>query len=316
MKFIPSKAGLIWRLYAFLILGLLTLLLSALENQWWVGQVLANLRLHNLAALGLIVIALLFLKSWKVGLTGLGAVLVGMTWITLSVTKNVAKPAKTTSHQSFRMMSWNILSSNQNFDLVLNEIRLQDPDVLILMEVTTEWEPVMSALRKRYPFEIIRTPPGNFGIAMFSKTQPSAQRAPDFTGYGIPSTQMTLQIYDQEISIIGTHPIPPVRAEAYALGEQHRANLIKLLQADNHPMILAGDFNQTPWTAAYQKLLASTDLDRAAPAWKATWQAPLPFAALPLDHIFVSEHWSVSEFKVGPLCGSDHAWLRADLVLD
>ena len=77
-----------------------------------------------------------------------------------------------------------------------------------------------------------------------------------------------------------------------------------------HRMILAGDFNATPWSAEMQRLDEDLGLirrDRFVPTWPAQvlgrrW--PLPF--LPIDHVYAGPGWATVKVERGPWLGSDH----------
>ncbi|MBV8593019.1 MAG: endonuclease/exonuclease/phosphatase family protein, partial [Caulobacteraceae bacterium] len=82
---------------------------------------------------------------------------------------------------------------------------------------------------------------------------------------------------------------------------------------DRRSLILAGDFNSTPWSAALRRLDRALGLERRTRAMftfpvqpysrYALW-SPLPF--LPLDHVFAGEDWKTVRVTVGRNVGSDH----------
>jgi endonuclease/exonuclease/phosphatase (EEP) superfamily protein YafD len=86
-------------------------------------------------------------------------------------------------------------------------------------------------------------------------------------------------------------------------------------------MILAGDFNSTPWSFARReddRRFGLIRRDRAMWSWPAEFvgphgfQAPFPF--LPIDHIYAGPGWATVSVSRGPRLGSDHYPLIAVLA--
>ena len=72
------------------------------------------------------------------------------------------------------------------------------------------------------------------------------------------------------------------------------------------PVILLGDFNTTPWSPAYRKLVADTELGSASGGRIATWPVWMAPLRVPIDHILVRGPVTVLEAERGPDLGSDH----------
>jgi endonuclease/exonuclease/phosphatase (EEP) superfamily protein YafD len=103
-------------------------------------------------------------------------------------------------------------------------------------------------------------------------------------------------------------PIPP--------GVQHMdiADLSRwLTRFDAASLIVCGDFNSTPWSAALQRqdrLFGLERRSRALLTWpvqpysKLRLRFPAPFLAL--DHIYAGSDWETVSVRRGPRLGSDH----------
>ena len=88
-----------------------------------------------------------------------------------------------------------------------------------------------------------------------------------------------------------------------AVQEKTLGILIHHLPTDR--MILAGDFNSTPWSFTRQrddKAFGLIRRDRALASWP-TW-SPVPFLAI--DHIYAGPGWATVKVERGPKLGSDH----------
>jgi len=94
---------------------------------------------------------------------------------------------------------------------------------------------------------------------------------------------------------------------------------------DRYPrdrLILAGDFNLTPWSfalRAFDRRIGLERRDRAIGSWPAMqwWQGRLVMlpAALPIDHIYAGPGWRTVRLIRGPRVGSEHYPLVIDLAL-
>ena len=82
-------------------------------------------------------------------------------------------------------------------------------------------------------------------------------------------------------------------------------------------MIVAGDFNTTPWSPHFGDLLAAAGLRNAAegkgyiPTWP-TWFWP---ARIPIYYVLLKGPIAVTTVRRGPAVGSDHFPIIADLRL-
>jgi endonuclease/exonuclease/phosphatase (EEP) superfamily protein YafD len=87
------------------------------------------------------------------------------------------------------------------------------------------------------------------------------------------------------------------------------------------PVIVAGDFNQTPWTPWHRAFRERSGLvDAAGTSWPEATRRPfggLPWSLLatPIDRVLVRPGIGVTGFHVGPQFGSDHNPVTADLVM-
>ena len=111
--------------------------------------------------------------------------------------------------------------------------------------------------------------------------------------------------------IVITHPLIPVTSS----WTQARNNLLSIAgdtakTADK--FILMGDFNTTPWSAAFRDLPGKRAGD---PRFSATWPTFFPVMGISIDHILASDNLELVEFKVLESVGSDHYPLMAKFRL-
>jgi endonuclease/exonuclease/phosphatase (EEP) superfamily protein YafD len=104
-----------------------------------------------------------------------------------------------------------------------------------------------------------------------------------------------------------TWPVPPRPHQA-----QSRAVAERLAVFDRSSLIVAGDFNATPWSFALRRQDARFGIPRLTralatwPAARTQWGFTLPFAILPIDHVYAGPSWRLISLRRGPRLGSDH----------
>ena len=109
--------------------------------------------------------------------------------------------------------------------------------------------------------------------------------------------------------VIGVHEAWPTDPDQ-AYQERRLAGAIA--QIPNARLIVAGDFNSTPWSFARRRwdaVIGISRRERALPSWPAhtykrlKWLG-LPF--LPIDHVYAGPAWATVSVERGPRLTSDH----------
>ena len=172
------------------------------------------------------------------------------------------------------------------------------------------------ALRRR----LCRSGPGedNFGIAVFSRL-PLAEAGVHTLGEaGLPSLSMRVDVGGVELTLLATHPTPPIPARRFHLRNDQLARLGELIDSSSRPLVLVGDLNMTMWSPWYRRLTGTRRLfnSRRGFGVQGSWPACLPeFLRLPIDHCLLSDGLSVAGCSLGPDIGSDHLPLLVDLLV-
>mgnify|MGYP001254151260 CR=1 FL=1 len=216
-----------------------------------------------------------------------------------------------------RILQANILSSNTNAPALLALVARENPDVVVLEEPTVRWLRDLAPLSDRYPIHAARPREDNFGAAIFCKT--NARSAEIFLlsdPEEAPSSQARIGVGDKTITVVGTHPLAPC-CEAMWRGRNAFTHELALrLKATQGPLVVTGDFNNTPWSATFQDFLATSGLRDSAQGHGPlpTWPTANPLLRIPLDHCFVSRDVQVIAKRLGPDIGSDHLPLIIDIA--
>jgi endonuclease/exonuclease/phosphatase (EEP) superfamily protein YafD len=213
-----------------------------------------------------------------------------------------------------RIVTFNVWSGNRQIDDIAQFLVATDADVVVLEEiVTSQRERLRLLLKAKYPYFI-----GRYDVVMFSKypisaagqirggsTNPRARRA--------MLTWTTVEIKGTTFDIAGVHNAYPFNATDQAT---YMPTLIDFARERERPLIVAGDFNLTPWSVKLQRFAQETGLRRFntfTPTWPMNRRTLPPFVAI--DNIFASPEFARIDVKVGPPLGSDHRPVIADIAL-
>jgi len=295
--------------------GMAAVLLGFLGGVNWFADLFAQLRVQwAIGFLGLIVLFLLMRrKRWALICLAMFALNGIPIAPYVAGTFNPAiqqKAVKNQTGDSLRLMSLNALTHNKNHIGVINSIHDTSPDFLILMEIDSRWQQVIEAkLSADYPHAVFEARDDNFGIAFLSKRSWSEQEIFSSGAFQVPSIDVTFPRPDQKpLRIIATHPVPPMSPSRWKARREQLGNAARRFDSSTGNLMV-GDFNLTPWSPNYKKVLAAGSLRDAskpfglAPTW---YVFPSWIGALKIDHAFVSEDISVTGLKIGPDVGSDH----------
>jgi endonuclease/exonuclease/phosphatase (EEP) superfamily protein YafD len=219
--------------------------------------------------------------------------------------------------RTLRVLSLNVHTQNDRYDLVKAYVSGIDPDVILLAEVNARWLQGLADLRVAFPHVVQHPRDDNFGIALFSKLPFKAAQVVTAGEAAVPSLLAELDVGGRTFTVLGTHPLPPVGREYARLRNEQLAALPGLLAARSGPAVIVGDLNTTPWSYYFQRLLQDTGFGDSARGHgiQPTWPASVFWLRIPIDHCLVSRDLHVLNRQVGPFVGSDHLPLAVELRL-
>lgn len=214
---------------------------------------------------------------------------------------------------SVTILSHNIRAANRDLTATVAAIGQADADVVLLQEVTPGVRALLVDGPGGYPHA---TPcPNDVCGLLIASRWPIADsdyflRDAQGERMGPPLLWARIAAPAGAFTVATTHYPWPLPAERQAKKRQSLAQA--LTRTDRGALILAGDMNLTPWSAAMRAQDASfqplTRMTRAAFSWPAT--VPL----LPIDQLYAGPDWAcVSAEALGPT-GSDHRPILATLV--
>jgi endonuclease/exonuclease/phosphatase (EEP) superfamily protein YafD len=296
---------------------------SMLAAWHWLAELTVHFAPHYLVA-SLVLGAVLGLgRRWVWALLCAGVLALNLWRVWPYLESPSVVEARSGPEAGIRVLQWNVNFRNRDPEPALAWIleREMGVDVVVLLEVTHLWRPVLDALARFYPHSLIETREDNFGIAVFSRLPDSDLRLLTHRGSGLPSVLAIGSSPAGEIfALWAVHPPPPVGPELAALRNRQIATLIDALRDPAMPMLVAGDLNMTPWSPWFARLVREAGLrdSGAGRGVRPTWApAPVPaWLGLPVDHLLGTPEFRVLARELGPRMGSDHRPLVTEMILE
>jgi endonuclease/exonuclease/phosphatase (EEP) superfamily protein YafD len=227
-----------------------------------------------------------------------------------------AAPTVAVDGAPLRVLVLNVHTASTAHDRVRALLDEIDADVVALLEIDRRWLSALAPSLTRYAGHIEEPRDDNFGIALYARRPLAAARI-DMQGGFLPTIVARL---DSGVSIVVTHPIPPVSAETARDNARHLAAVGDLAASLAGPRIVVGDFNATPWSRPFAALVARSGLRDSRLGFGV--QASFPAAGgwltalrIPIDHALVSPDIAVTARRVERDVGSDHLPVVLDLAI-
>ena len=285
------------------------LLVSIIPNiyaEYWLSDIFANFKVQFL-----IIAVLLLIISWFIlNLKKIASIflLFSIAWNSYYIVPLYfgSNDSRISHENTIKISSVNLLSSNTQVDLVQDFIQEEDPDILILMEVTPEWQERLTPILNNYTYIKMLPRPDNFGIAMLSK-QEMRCNTEYFDLNDKPSLIAEIFINNKPLTIVATHPVPPVNQFTFLNRNQQLKNILKSQPRFSKNLVIIGDLNTSSFSNHFRKLTNGNLKDsRDGFGILPTWPADFKFLQTTLDHCLVSEHLQILERTTGKNTGSDH----------
>lgn len=205
----------------------------------------------------------------------------------------------------------NVLMTNRNAATLIDIVREESPDILLTLESDKWWEKEILCLEETYPYTV-KCPLDNlYGMHLFSKLALHNSEIKHLVEEGVPSIHTQIEIDGGEkIRAHFLHPYPPVPEYSDSSSERDAELIVvaKSLQEFEAPTIVAGDLNDVAWsetTRLFRKISGLLD-PRVGRGMYNTFNAYHWFLRWPLDHIFLSCHFQLSDMRRLRKFGSDH----------
>ena len=127
-----------------------------------------------------------------------------------------------------------------------------------------------------------------------------------------------VQVEVDGLTLLGIHPLSPTDEQRAHERNQQLGFVREWFKSTTGPRVIAGDFNSTPWSYPFRRLVNETGAMNSQRGFGLQASYPVRASALlriPIDHLLHSDDLAVVDRRLGPALGSDHFPLVVDLAL-
>jgi endonuclease/exonuclease/phosphatase (EEP) superfamily protein YafD len=216
-----------------------------------------------------------------------------------------------------RVMLVNVNTELGSPEKLAAAIEDEKPDILILEEINDQWIKKLSSVLDAYPCRSIQTRDDNFGIGLLCRTPCTTAEITYIGDAGVPSIVAEIMQGPQKLTLLATHPLPPVSSRYAALRNDQLKKVAERAVAISGPLILLGDLNVTPWSYYYREFVSTSGLQNSSEGRGiyATWPSVMPLLLIPIDHCLHTDGIIIQQQRVGRSLGSDHYPLIVEFAL-
>jgi endonuclease/exonuclease/phosphatase (EEP) superfamily protein YafD len=198
------------------------------------------------------------------------------------------------------------------------------PDIVILQEANASLAKMGLGISDLYPYQIREPDNGSFGMILlsrhpFSETKKQILEGPVFKNFYLRASIQIPGIKDP-LAFYALHTLPPMGQEDWQQRNFELEQTARAIAEEKSPnIILAGDWNISPFSPFFRDLLSTSGLKSRFPGLTTipTWPAEFrvfPFQ-IPLDHMLHSDSVIPISKKRLPPMGSDHYPVLAEFAI-
>ena len=315
-----------WARFALLAVAALLLAVTILplfeSDEWWIR--LWDFPRLQIAALIAVVLAGLALvgprdRRFAAVAIALVAALLWQLWRVAPYTPpwpvTVPSAERCAPGNSLSLLNANVLLTNRDFDALLNLVREREPDMLLLLETGPEWARRIAPLYARYPHRVGEPLDNTYGIILLSKLPLEDAAIRHLVQPDIPSVKARVRLPSgAHFDFYGLHPEPPVPGDDSGERDAELVLVGSEVRDAGRAAIVLGDLNDVAWsdTSKLFRDVSGMEDPRVGRGMYASFPVDYPFLRYPLDHAFVTPHFTLQEIHRLRSIGSDHfpMWFR------
>jgi vancomycin resistance protein VanJ len=230
--------------------------------------------------------------------------------------------ARAESARHLRLMTYNVNYANPDPKTALDAIAAEDADVVLLQEVTAEWQRELAErFAKQYPVQVFRIHSrAAGGLAVLSKLPIKAEEVLPCPERGwFPSERLVVEAAFGALQILNVHLRPAIDGGSWFKGfmttpplRRREIEAYWRRLARDLPTIIAGDFNEDPSGSAIA-FLSRQGLARVPTAGPTTWHYEHTVGGktndllrMDIDHVMVDRTLIGRDGRVLDAGTSDH----------
>lgn len=270
---------------------------------------LGQFRAHLAAALVLLALALVLRRFYMAAFAAALAAALGLSsTLPLVLPQSEAAGVLPPSMPRYSLLQMNLRFDTEDKQQAIQRILDLDPDVVTLQEMTVSWQAALETIRDRYPHQSYCSPGDLMGDVAILSRRPFVEGA---RAVCEPKASFEARVvdFDGHPVTIGTQhlrwPYPGVQ-----WGQIER--IAPVLGRMTTPLMIGGDFNTAPWSAAIRVYASAAALRVVAGIGPTYAPAFMPDSfrrslGLPIDQVLVSNEILVLSATRPEATPSDHS---------
>jgi endonuclease/exonuclease/phosphatase (EEP) superfamily protein YafD len=279
----------------------------------WILELTTHFRVQYVAVSVLLLVALALRRQW----TACGALVIASA---VSATPLLPYLPLTRTEQSaaapvsLRLLTVNVSFRQFSARRLLELIRESAPDVVVVQELTPHADSVLADLDTAFPHHHKFAADGPTGIGLWSRLPLESSKT--FALGRAPAIEGRVQTPAGIVTVIGVHLRAPVSSTRAAARNQQLRSLAASSAEISGPLVVAGDFNITPYSPYFVDWLDASGLtdSRRGRTLSVSWPATLPWFGIPIDHVAVNDGLTILSHERLPHFESDHYGVLVELA--
>ncbi|MFW1755136.1 endonuclease/exonuclease/phosphatase family protein [Acinetobacter wanghuae] len=214
-------------------------------------------------------------------------------------------------HKQISLIVSNVLTPNQKYHLLIEQIEKHQPDLVLTLETDQTWQNELVVIEKDYPYRVPVPLDNLYGMHLYSKLELTDTEVKFILSDEIPSIHTTVMLRSgHAVQLYCLHPKPPSPTEAKDSTLRDAELLIvgDQIKDLDESCIVMGDLNDVAWsrtTRLFQRISGLLD-PRVGRHYVNTFHADYPLLRWSLDHVFHSTDFALVKMQRLPHVGSDH----------
>jgi endonuclease/exonuclease/phosphatase (EEP) superfamily protein YafD len=287
--------------------------LLPLGARWlWTLELTSHFRLQYLAVTAALLVLVALRRRWVACAALLAAGTVSAAAVLPYVPALDAPDSQTPA--TMKLLTVNVSYRPFSPRRLLELVRQAEPDVLIVQELTPHAEEVLVELDSVFPQHHKFPAAGPRGIGLWSRHELESSAT---VALGrLPAIEARVRLPQGVVTVIGAHLNSPVSPRRAAARNAELRELAVRSAAVEGPLVVAGDFNITPYSPFFTDWLEASGLTdtRRGRTLSVSWPTWLPWAGIPIDHVAANSGFSIVSHRPLPNFDSDHWGVLVELA--
>ena len=200
---------------------------------------------------------------------------------------------------TFSVSLLNLSISEPEINDALNNLKILNPDVIALEEITPIWSDTITKLfTDSYPYKTLITNYNSMGMGFLSKYP--IVKIDTFYFEEVPNIAVKIesQKLGKKVNIVGGRTELPYSSSTYKRLGNHLDFLAKKITDMGGNTIALGNFNVVTWSDEVVSFLTKTNMVDSRRGFMTTYpRAPFSLMTLPTDHIFITKDFKCVQFN-------------------